>query len=120
LLSLDRPTRSLARALERRARARFLVKRGAKLIEVVGGHYRDRVVLEEHGFGAMLGRSSCEVAGALVDEFRGALDPTLPRKRATLRCGEEASGSRSLKDETNGRAVLCLSTSARAWPPQPW
>lgn len=53
------------------------VKRGEELIEVVGRHDREHIVLEEDLVGTLLGSSTDEIAGGLVHQTSCLLDPTL-------------------------------------------
>jgi hypothetical protein len=76
-LSPHRSPRPLTGALERRAGARVFVERGVQLIKEVGRHDRESAVLEEHLLSAALGSRTSEVAGSLVDEVGGTLDPAL-------------------------------------------
>ena len=69
--------RPIARARQGRARLRFLVQGGQQLVEELRWHDRDDVVLKEHLIGTLLRGGAYEIAGRLLDQARGVLNPLL-------------------------------------------
>jgi hypothetical protein len=69
--------RLIARARQGRARLRLLVKSGQQLVEELRRHDRDDIVLKQHLVGTPLRRGAHEIAGRLVDQARGVLNPLL-------------------------------------------